>query len=229
MITLLFKFSSCKGVNTCLQWGSFEVTWRGWKDSYVCTTPVTLNLIAEKNLSFQVSHPLIMSITYSGWCWNCSSSTLLEIVTKAWTMGAISFREMEGIIFSESIGKFQTKRENNLIKSQNMPPVLQLSKYTLQIDTVFSLHKTTRVYLFIYSFIFYCGIVVLQCHVSFCCAMKWISYLYPYIPSLLDFCPPYSMTNGHFYIIFQWVGELYEKDIFSKVMNISFNILFHHT
>ena len=29
-----------------------------------------------------------------------------------------------------------------------MPPVLQLNKYTLQIDTVFSLHKITQVYLF---------------------------------------------------------------------------------
>ena len=65
-----------------------------------------------------------------------------------------------------------------------MPPVLQLNKYALQIDTVFSLHKITQVYLFItiYLFIYYYGIylfitMVLQCHVSFCCTMKCISYL----------------------------------------------------
>ena len=40
-----------------------------------------------------------------------------------------------------------------------MPPVLQLNKYALQIDTVFSLHKITQVYLFItiYLFIYYYG------------------------------------------------------------------------
>ena len=35
---------------------------------------------------------------------------------------------------------------------------------------------------------FYWSIIALQC-VSFCCTMKWISYMYTYIPSLLDFPP----------------------------------------
>ena len=33
------------------------------------------------------------------------------------------------------------------------------------------------------------GIVALQCYVSFCCTMKWVSYMYIYIPSLLEDFP----------------------------------------
>ena len=34
---------------------------------------------------------------------------------------------------------------------------------------------------------FYWSIIVLQCCVSFCCTMTWISYMYTCFPSLLDF------------------------------------------
>ena len=33
------------------------------------------------------------------------------------------------------------------------------------------------------------SIITLQCYVSFCCIMKWINYMYTYIPSLLSFLP----------------------------------------
>ena len=43
------------------------------------------------------------------------------------------------------------------------------------------------------------GIVILQYCVSFCCTMKWISYMYTYIPSLLSlpYIPPIWVITEH--------------------------------
>ena len=41
--------------------------------------------------------------------------------------------------------------------------------------------------IFFFIINFYCSIVALQCCVSFYCTVKWISHMYTYIPSFLDF------------------------------------------
>ena len=45
----------------------------------------------------------------------------------------------------------------------------------------------------IFLIFFYWIIFTSQCCVSFCCITKWISYMYKYIPSLLDFSPSSSL------------------------------------
>ena len=54
--------------------------------------------------------------------------------------------------------------------------------------------------------IFNWNIIALQC-VSFCCTMKWISYKYTYIPSLLSFTAPHPLPVPPFRVITEhWAG-----------------------
>ena len=65
--------------------------------------------------------------------------------------------------------------------------------HTLQ-HTLSHTHTHTHSLLIHFSFFlfkinFYWSIATLQCYVSFCCRANWISCMYTYIPSLLDFLP----------------------------------------
>ena len=63
-----------------------------------------------------------------------------------------------------------------------------LSPYFQLLSLVYILITVNLLFCFV-LFKFYWGIVDLQCSVSFYCTAKWISYLYTYIPSFLDFLP----------------------------------------
>ena len=61
---------------------------------------------------------------------------------------------------------------------------------------------------FLFSFYFIEGITALQCCVSFCYTMKWISYMHTSTPSLLGLPPPHSIqvTTEH------WAPCAIQKD-----------------
>ena len=46
-------------------------------------------------------------------------------------------------------------------------------------------------------FFFNCSIVALPCYISFCCTIKWISYMYTHTPSLLSLPSPHPTSLGH--------------------------------
>ena len=88
----------------------------------------------------------------------------------------------------------QTKFSVSLVKLRqpNRPLLwLQYSDFLLQNSYYHLLFKVLNSYLFSHSptHFFNQGVVAIQCWVSFCCPMKWISYMYTYIPSLLKLPP----------------------------------------
>ena len=46
-------------------------------------------------------------------------------------------------------------------------------------------------------FFFNCSTVALQCYISFCCTIKWISYMYTHTPSFLSLPSPHTTSLGH--------------------------------
>ena len=161
---------------------------------WLCSIP---SIYTASTLSFHLSMDicfLVLAIVNSA-----AVSTIIEVHVSFWTVVLPGYMPTSGLIGPYGNSSFSVLR---IIHTVLHTGCTSLPSHQQGGRVPFSVHPLHH--LFVDSF-FNWSIIVLWGCVSVCCTMKWISYMYTYIPSLVGFPRPPSLAVSSHYVRNLWI------------------------